>query len=344
MRGDEPGANDDQRPNGDYAPRAVLLQFSSVLRASILDHSVEVCARDANAEQRLRDLWLSASQHSLEPIAEISVHSQTDEQTHLAAIAQVKESILDGDVYLVNVARVLHSDTALTPQQMAVRVHRANSCYGAIMRGHGVTLAAMSMELGLRVDRVKNELETSPIKGTRPRSTDVQLDQRLALELEQSPKERAENVMAVDVHRNDLGKFAEVGSVVVHALCAVESHAYVHHLVSQIRCKICETTSSVAILRAMSPVGSVTGAPKRSAMQTIAQLERERRGVYTGFYGAVWPDGSMELAVAIRTIVNDCLGAHFGCGGGIVYDSDPDTEWQELQWKQRALSGKITNL
>ena len=145
--------------------------------------------------------------------------------------------------------------------------------------------------------------------------------------------------MAVDVHRNDLGRIAARGSVSVPALCAVESHAFVHHLVSTVRARVGEDIGTKEVLASVLPVGSVTGAPKRAAMMKIAALEVEKRGIYTGVYGAIGGDGSMTLAVAIRTIVADSLGgASYGSGGGIVADSDSAREWDELAWKERALS------
>jgi anthranilate/para-aminobenzoate synthase component I len=145
--------------------------------------------------------------------------------------------------------------------------------------------------------------------------------------------------MAVDVHRNDLGRIAEVGSVSVASLCAVEPHPFVHHLVSTIRARARQDVTAKDVLEAMLPVGSVTGAPKRAAMQWIARIEPERRGLYTGAYGVIEPDGSLDLAVAIRTIVADERRANYGSGGGIVMDSDPAHEWAELAWKERAFAG-----
>jgi anthranilate/para-aminobenzoate synthase component I len=117
----------------------------------------------------------------------------------------------------------------------------------------------------------------------------------------------------------------------------VESHRYVHHLVSTVRAAVDPGLSARAMLSALLPVGSVTGAPKLAAMETIAALEVERRGLYTGVYGLVFADGRVELTVAIRTLVTDAAGAHYGVGGGIVWDSDPGREWDELRWKQRGV-------
>jgi para-aminobenzoate synthetase component 1 len=118
-------------------------------------------------------------------------------------------------------------------------------------------------------------------------------------------------------------------------LCAVEPHRFVHHLVSTVEATVDGATPAREVLRAMLPVGSVTGAPKLAAMAHIARFERERRGLYTGVYGVV-TGARVRLAVAIRTLVRDAAGLHYGAGGGIVWDSDPDREWDELVWKQRA--------
>jgi anthranilate/para-aminobenzoate synthase component I len=125
----------------------------------------------------------------------------------------------------------------------------------------------------------------------------------------------------------------------VPALCEVETHAFVHHLVSTVRAAARDDVTVGEVLDAVLPLGSVTGAPKRAAMTKIAQLEPEQRGLYTGVYGSIGRDGSMRLAVAIRTAVSDSRGTHYGVGGGIVVDSEPAREWDELIWKERAFGG-----
>jgi anthranilate/para-aminobenzoate synthase component I len=208
-----------------------------------------------------------------------------------------------------------------------------------LLRAETCTIGAMSMELGFAWDRASGTLESRPIKGTRPRGRDEHEDASLRGELAADEKERAENVMAVDVHRNDLGRVAQVGSVHVPALCEIETHAYVHHLVSTVRARVRDDATLDEVLDAVLPLGSVTGAPKRAAMSHIARLEPEQRGLYTGVYGAIGGDASMRLAVAIRTAVSDARGTHYGVGGGIVVESDPACEWQELLWKERAFAG-----
>jgi anthranilate/para-aminobenzoate synthase component I len=331
LRADEPGASTDARPSADRAPIAWIAELSAW---------VAFDGDGPRSHGHTESLLSRLDQVELASIEPIALGSRTDRDAHRAQLASVRESILDGDVYLVNVARALHSDGSVSDPQLAARVARSMAPFAALLRGDGSTVAAMSMERALRWDRASRSLETGPIKGTRPRDADPARDRAFADELSASEKERAENVMAVDVHRNDLGRVAEPGSVTVESLCAVESHAFVHHLVSTVRAVAREGAGAREVLEAMLPVGSVTGAPKRAAMMTIAALELEQRGLYTGVYGAIEPDGSMDLAVAIRTIVADARGAHYGSGGGIVIDSDPEHEWRELEWKERALSAR----
>ncbi|MBL8678214.1 MAG: anthranilate synthase component I family protein [Myxococcales bacterium] len=333
-RGDDPSSARDARPRGDLAPLAYLQRIHSWI-AIADDGSV----RDSGGESPTSlTAMYQRCDGALERIEAHEIKCATDRERHRAELASVREAILDGEVYLVNVARTLHARGGMTDAQIAARVARSRAPYSALLRGPSCTIGAMSMERALAWNRSTDALETRPIKGTRPRDRDPVRDRALADELYASEKERAENVMAVDVHRNDLGRVALVGSVAVDALCAVEPHAFVHHLVSTVRATARRGVGAREVLEAMLPVGSVTGAPKRAAMATIASLEPEKRGLYTGAYGVLDSDGSLDLAVAIRTIVVDSQGAHYGSGGGIVIDSDPDHEWAELAWKERALA------
>lgn len=332
LRADEPGSMQDERPRGDLAPIAFIAEITDWI---VLGEG----AVDRRASGALARSLFEERGPLLEPIEPLSLESATGQDEHRTQLALVREAILDGEVYLVNVARMLHTRAPMSDGQIAARVARSRAPFAAMVRGGGCTIGAMSMERALLWDRASRLLETRPIKGTRPRDTDPARDRALARELCASEKERAEHVMAVDVHRNDLGRIAEVGSVSVASLCAVEPHPFVHHLVSTIRARARQDVTAKDVLEAMLPVGSVTGAPKRAAMQWIARIEPERRGLYTGAYGVIEPDGSLDLAVAIRTIVADERRANYGSGGGIVMDSDPAHEWAELAWKERALAG-----
>lgn len=262
--------------------------------------------------------------------------SATGPTEHAAMVGSVRSLIRDGEVYLVNVARMIHRPS-MSEEAIASRVDRSDATRALLVNAGDVRVAAMSMELALSWDRRAGVAISRPIKGTRPRRPDPLDDAREAEALRLDEKERAENAMAVDVHRNDLGRVALPGGVTVPVLCGVEPHRYVHHLVSTVRAEVDPSLSARAMLSSMLPVGSVTGAPKLAAMETIASLEAERRGLYTGVYGLVFADGRVELTVAIRTLVTDSAGAHYGVGGGIVWDSDPSREWDELLWKQRGV-------
>jgi para-aminobenzoate synthetase component 1 len=300
----------DRRPAGDRCPSAFLARVTPSLHAPP---------------------DVDAAPSALPPFT-----SATDRDAHAAMVASVRASIRDGDVYLVNVTRMIHRP-AMPAVDVALRVHRAGAPRSLLVHAGDVRIAAMSMELALSWDRRAGVALSRPIKGTRPRRADPVDDAREAESLRVDEKERAENAMAVDVHRNDLGRVASRGGVTVPVLWGVEPHRYVHHLVSTVRAELDPALGARAMLTSVLPVGSVTGAPKLAAMETIAALEVERRGLYTGVYGLVFADGRVELTVAIRTLVTDGAGTHYGVGGGIVWDSDPAREWEELLWKQRGV-------
>jgi len=184
------------------------------------------------------------------------------------------------------------------------------------------------------VECLDSVVKTSPIKGTRPRDLEVlERDLELAHELEQSGKDRAENVMIVDLLRNDLGRVCEIGSVQVPELFAVESFANVHHLVSHISGRLCDGVHAIDLLEACFPGGSITGAPKKRAMEIIDELEEYCRGIYCGAIGWIDFRGNMETNIAIRTITCADGRSYFSAGGGIIIDSEENAEYQELQDK-----------
>ena len=301
----------DRRPAGDRCPSVFL---SRVL-----------CSQPSTHEHR---------GHRATPLPPFS--SATDRPSHAAMVEAVRSLIRDGEVYLVNVARMIHRPS-MSEEAIASRVDRSDATRALLVNAGDVRVAAMSMELALSWDRRAGVAISRPIKGTRPRRPDPVEDAREAEALRLDEKERAENAMAVDVHRNDLGRVALPGGVTVPVLCGVEPHRYVHHLVSTVRAEVDPALSARAMLSAVLPLGSVTGAPKLAAMETIAALEAERRGLYTGVDGVVFAAGRVGLDAAIRTLVTDPAGAHYGVGGGIVWDSDPAREWDELLWKQRGV-------
>jgi anthranilate synthase component 1 len=208
--------------------------------------------------------------------------------------------------------------------------------HGGYLRFGDTALLSASPEQFLAVSPT-GLVRTKPIKGTRPRGETVARDLELRAELEGSEKERAENVMIVDLMRNDVGRIAEVGSVEVRHLLAVESYAQVHQLVSTVEGRLAAGLTGVDAVAACFPAGSMTGAPKLSAMRILHGLEAGPRGVYSGCFGYFGLDGAVDLAMVIRSIVLDPDGASVGAGGGITALSVPEEELAEVRLKAAAL-------
>jgi para-aminobenzoate synthetase component I len=243
-------------------------------------------------------------------------------------VARALEHIAAGDIYQVNLAqrfRVEPSPTALDVYHALRGITPAPFLAFASLPDGGI--ASSSPERFFRVQGCR--IETWPIKGTRPRGRTPEDDSRLLAELRASAKDRAENVMIVDLERNDLGRVCEVGSVSVPALCDVVSHSNVHHLESRVEGVLRADVGPVDVLRALMPGGSITGAPKIRAVEIIDELEPVRRAVYTGALGYWDVRGGCDWNIAIRTIsvVNDA--AYFHAGGGVVADSTPAGEYEE---------------
>jgi len=251
------------------------------------------------------------------------------------AFACVQRYLRDGDCYQVNLARALEADYSGDPWD-AYRCLRARSPgpYSAYLDLPFAQVLSVSPERFLAVR--EGLVETRPIKGTRPRRAEAEADRRELAALRGSDKDRAENVMIVDLLRNDLGRVCATGTVSVPELFAVESFATVHHLVSTVRGRLRPDRSLIDLLQAALPGGSITGAPKVRAMEIIDELEPAARSVYCGAIGYLGDDGAMDTNIAIRTAV--CAGQRirYWAGGGIVIDSRCDAEFQETIDKARA--------
>jgi para-aminobenzoate synthetase component 1 len=255
---------------------------------------------------------------------------------HAAAVCRVLALLSAGDCYQVNVTRRLRARCAADPRDLAAAVWRANPAPHAALLGFGDALpglAIVSASPELFLARDGAAVTTRPIKGTA----------RDAGDLVASAKDRAENVMIVDLARNDLGRVCRPGSIRVGSLCAVEAHPGLHHLVSTVHGVLDPGVGLDGLVRATFPPASVTGAPKPRVMQVIEDLEPVRRGVYCGALG--WIDADREraeLSVAIRTLVATGRVAHYGVGGGIVADSRPAGEWDETVLKARRVIGALS--
>ncbi|MCZ6772188.1 MAG: aminodeoxychorismate synthase component I [Proteobacteria bacterium] len=255
---------------------------------------------------------------------------------YAAAFRRIKRYIRDGDCYQVNFAQRFSALAEGDPWDAYLRLRNLNAApYAAFLKIPGAAVLSSSPERFLRV--TGDEVETKPIKGTRPRSCNPVDDRRLAVELSQSAKDRAENLMIVDLLRNDMGKTCVFGTIEVPELFAVESFARVHHLVSTVRGRLQDGLHALDVLRGCFPGGSITGAPKLRAMEIIEELEPTRRGIYCGAIGYISHDGQMDTNIAIRTLLHHRERLYCWAGGGIVIDSELDGEYQESLDKAAAM-------
>jgi para-aminobenzoate synthetase component 1 len=254
-----------------------------------------------------------------------------------------------GDIYQANITQRFQAplpagfgETGLDRLALYDALRRRNPATFAAFVDLGETaILSSSPERFLKVEG--GRVETRPIKGTRPRGADPAEDAALARQLLASEKDRAENLMIVDLLRNDLGRVAKIGSVKVPVLFGLESYTTVHHLVSVVTAELAAGRSAVDLLRAAFPGGSITGAPKIRAMEIIAELEPTARGPYCGAIGYLAATGAMDTNIAIRTLLIDGARISFQVGGGIVADSDPEAEYQETLVKARALIETLAN-
>ena len=248
------------------------------------------------------------------------------------AIARVLDYIAAGDIYQVNLSQRFSLPFSGDCRDFYLRFRKISPApFGAYLECGRHTVMSNSPERYLLIRG--DYIETRPIKGTRPRGADAGEDAALGRELLQSPKDRAEHLMIVDLERNDLGRIAVYGSVHVPEMMILESYANVHHLVSTVAARIRPGKSAADCLRNSFPGGSITGAPKLRAMEIIDELEPTCRGVYCGSIGYLDFSGDLDFNIAIRTAIAADGRLHFQVGGGIVADSDPDEEYQETRTK-----------
>ncbi len=266
-----------------------------------------------------------------------ALSSNFSRQGYLEAVARAREYICAGDIFQVNLSQRFEVALSVPPYALYRRLRHINPApFAAYLDFDEVRVISASPERFLKVR--SDFVETRPIKGTRPRGRTPAEDEALAGELLSSAKDRAENVMIVDLERNDIGRVCRYGSVRVTELVILETYPTVFHLTSTVVGRLRPGIDRVDLLRAAFPGGSITGAPKVRAMEIIDELEPTRRGVYTGSIGYLGFDGDMDLNIVIRTILAKGGRAYFQVGGGIVYDSEPEAEYRETLDKARALA------
>ncbi|QLD10462.1 anthranilate synthase component I family protein [Microbacterium oleivorans] len=306
-----------------------------------------------------RDVWLSAPEDEIDEFertvaawceagaaraaappaspAVLTATARVDPDAYGRLVEDCRAAIRRGDAYQLCLTTRFDvaADAALDPLAVFFRLRAtAGSHHGGFIRSGARALVSASPERFLQL--ADGVVRTSPIKGTRPRGSDDRADARLIAELVSSPKERAENVMIVDLMRNDLQRVCDPGSVVVERLFAVESYPTVHQLVSTVAGRLRDGIRFSDLLAATFPAGSMTGAPKLSAMTILHGLERAPRGLFAGCFGWIDAGGRGDLAMVIRSIVIDGARAYVGAGGGITWGSEPDAEVAEVAVKARA--------
>ncbi len=300
----------------------------------------------AGDPERAELLQIRDDEHENAPIQPCEARSNMSKAEYLRAVESIREDIRRGDTYQANLTHRLECrlPSTTSPQMIFGRLRdRHPAPFAAFFSRGDSAVVSGSPERFFRTEKSGRMISTSPIKGTRKRGADPAEDARLRIELLESAKDRAENTMIVDLLRNDLGRICEFGSVTADKVCDLEEHPSLFHLVSTVSGRLRADTGTSDILRAMFPCGSITGAPKISTMRIIDAIEPDPRELSMGAIGYSLPDDSfglpagMDLSVAIRTMVIRGNVASFNVGGGIVIDSDPESEYLETLTKAAAL-------
>ncbi len=338
-------------PVGDRARPAVSLPASRVGLydwALIVDHQRREAWLVATPERRRQALgWLGQAPAPEAPFRLTAPFAaELDRDAYLTRFEAVQRYIRAGDCYQINLAQRFSAPFEGDLWAAYRRLRRATPTpfagYLAWATEQGEQ-AILSLSPERFVECRQGRVETRPIKGTRPRGDTPEADRRLAEELAASLKDRAENVMIVDLLRNDLGRVCRPGSVRVPQLCGLESYANVHHLVSVITGELTPDRTPLDLLAAAFPGGSITGAPKVRAMQIIDELEPSARSAYCGSLGYVDRRGRMDTSIAIRSAVADAGHLHLWGGGGLVADSEGEAEYQETLDKIRHLMAALVD-
>lgn len=334
------------RPAGDLLH---LVRFGAVIAVDHVRGTTDVCGRDAQAMAIASDLVRIAPDRR-----EIADPRRTDEpfgieelracglepvvapDDYERMVERAREQIAAGRVFEVCLSQQFVGRSELAGSTIYDELRRRNPApMSAYLRLGDLEVLCSSPErlVGLTA---AGEIETRPIKGTRPRASDPLADRHLAEALAASPKDRAENTMIVDLARNDLGRICLTGSVEVPEFCVVETYATVHHLVSTVRGQIAAEVAPADVVRACFPGGSMTGAPKVEAMRAIAEAEPSARGIFSGAIGWIGDDGALDLNIVIRTLIKQGPLVSLHTGGAVTADSDPATEYAETMDKARA--------
>ncbi len=326
-------------------PAAFAVRCTTAL---IYDHEAAVCHLVCETPDCLNRSQLLADIEALDrnrPVATARVLSVTEEDsiTFTEAVLRAKDYISAGDVYQANLSRQWSAE--VSPGVDASDIYAALCAsnpgpFAGMARWQDIEIISSSPERLLQIR--EGIASTRPIAGTRPRSLDAVADEDLSAELFAHPKERAEHVMLIDLERNDLGRVCAAGTVEVNELMVLESYAHVHHIVSNVQGRLRSDITPGQAIAAVFPGGTITGCPKVRCMEIISELERGPRGAYTGSFGYLNRDGSLDLNILIRTMVMGDNRVTFRAGSGIVADSDPTAELEETRAKAQGMLRAIS--
>ena len=319
-------------------PRAFAVRCRGAL---VFDHEAGACffvTEEPNAparEQVLNDIDATREQAVPGNPAPVIVDEE-DPAVFMNAVDKAREYIAAGDVYQANLSRQWTAQGTRETGDIYAALCDANpGPFAGMARWGDIEIISSSPERLLSIR--DGQAATRPIAGTRPRSDDVQTDDNLSAELFANAKERAEHVMLIDLERNDLGRICDPGSVTVDEMMVLESYAHVHHIVSNVSGRLRNGVTPGQAIAAVFPGGTITGCPKVRCMEIISELEQGHRGAYTGSFGYLNRDGSLDLNILIRTMVSTPDGVTFRAGSGIVADSDAAAELQETRAKAEGM-------
>ncbi|MDJ0759185.1 MAG: aminodeoxychorismate synthase component I [Woeseiaceae bacterium] len=312
---------------------------TAIIRDHVLNET-RLVAEEGVPDRILHRIRNDAENSIASPEHTVSINSIREDEPgfFLDAVASAKARIDYGDIYQANLSRSWHAtvDEDTSPGDVYLALCAANPApFAGLARFENASIISSSPE---RLIRSRDGLvSTRPIAGTRPRSADLAVDGSLSAELLTHPKERAEHVMLIDLERNDLGRICKPGTVSVDEMMVIETYAHVHHIVSNVSGELDDDVTPGGVVRAVFPGGTITGCPKVKCMEIIASLERAPRGAYTGSFGYLNRDGSLDLNILIRTMVQHDNELTLRAGAGIVADSIPNAELDETRAKAKGL-------
>jgi anthranilate/para-aminobenzoate synthase component I len=334
------------RPPGDLLH---FVRFGAVIAVDHVRGTTEVCGRDPKAMMIASDLVRAArNRREIEPpprptgdfgideLRACGLEPVIEPAGYMKLVETAREQIAAGRFFEVCLSQQYLGHTTASGREIYDQLRQINPAPMSSYLNLGELEVLCSSPERLVGLTAVGEIETRPIKGTRPRGATEAEDRHLAEALASSPKDRAENTMIVDLARNDLGRICLTGSVEVPEFCTVESYASVHHLVSTVRGQIAPGVAPADVIRACFPGGSMTGAPKVEAMKAISEAEPSRRGIFSGAIGWIGDDGALDLNIVIRTLVKQGDEITLHTGGAVTADSDPAAEYAETMDKARA--------